>query len=1190
MMKQKLILISGIIFLISLFSINFIFADNLGCCFDSSIGTCSPNTYSSDCSGEDAYWSEDATCQSSSHCTEGCCILGTSTGYMTSRLCELEAESRGFDFDWRQMSEQECAEQGNSLDKGACLYIGEYENDCVFTTSSQCNTNEFNPGMLCTAEELNTKCERTEKTTLVEGKEGIYYLDSCGNIANIYDSSKYNNEDYWTYVVSEEDSCGYEERIANSKTCGNCNFEYGSIGRERENFAEYGNYYCADLDCGVVDGKERKNGDSWCVTDAGGQFNEISGDVPLFTQGVNENGESVPVPDVTKIEYTTDTGYKLEWKGYAKQDTWKHGVITEPDGTQRGVDINNLMRKKQGTKTQPGEVICSGDHGDKIKVTMPQGAEKAGGTYEMYSDGWSPGLDRGVTAYYKSPEFGMTGEIESVRTEIESYVPNSPNVGTRYMKKFCLNGEVHNEPCDDFRMETCESDEQGNAQCVNNPWRECLSVSSTSKNNEKNKEEIKENCDSEYCNLMKMPATSGSVKCNTEDEGNEDSDNPSQEIVDELDLSMCVPKIVGGFDFWPEKGSFSTNEESICSMGNYEEEIHFHKTDRRWYHYHEDTTKKYGNLGLLIPPKEGWDALIDVEDLDSYIYHPDYAEDDDSIFYDSPEYIGDPPKYRIPINPDIIGFLNSRCQAISDCKGKENWKGVKTSSGEAQAYATKMSKSEDEDLYYSFSYECVPFSAPSGSSDCQECQNSEEETGIPCSEYRCKSLGKNCEYNPQGGKGYCTESSDNSPPVIGHSKNPSGEVPPYEPIEITITTDETSHCKFNMGDSGGTYEEMDYNVDSNWSTKHKVRLNLPGQRPQEDGFNEYGLIQEDGNYEMYVRCSDVAGNWNIESHLVSFNVMDTPDENPPYIMEFNPKSRSPILYNTTEKEIEFKLNEPAECFWDFEDKEFNSMDYQFDCDEDISDEGSLEGYFCSGVLFNITENTDEQTEYFIRCKDQPWLENNNPDPDYYSRNANRRSEKYLLTASEEFKIKSFSPLNEIVVGPQDTSVNLVVETSGGSHNGKSECKWRILESPDKESNYTSLYHDFSKTNSSVHEQLLTNRSEGKYEIQVRCIDEAGNMKEEKYQFKLNIDDEPPEITRMFKSGDNLKILTSEIAKCYFDYWTCNFDISNKTSISTGYSKEHSVEWNSELKFNLKCLDIWNNQKGGCTEIIKPGIF
>jgi hypothetical protein len=37
---------------------------------------------------------------------------------------------------------------------------------------------------------ITKTCGKTTNTVCVEGKDEVYFVDSCGNVANIYDASK----------------------------------------------------------------------------------------------------------------------------------------------------------------------------------------------------------------------------------------------------------------------------------------------------------------------------------------------------------------------------------------------------------------------------------------------------------------------------------------------------------------------------------------------------------------------------------------------------------------------------------------------------------------------------------------------------------------------------------------------------------------------------------------------------------------------------------------------------------------------------------------------------------------------------------------------------------------------------------------------------------------------------------------
>jgi hypothetical protein len=109
----------------------------------------------------------------------------------------------------------------------------------------------------------------TRQTTCIPGKEEVYFLDTCGNIANIYDAGKISDKKYWSDIVDKKDACGAGNSNEDSQTCGNCNYIMGSYCRDSSaagTRATYGDNICANLNC-EYEGKTRMHGESWCLTD-----------------------------------------------------------------------------------------------------------------------------------------------------------------------------------------------------------------------------------------------------------------------------------------------------------------------------------------------------------------------------------------------------------------------------------------------------------------------------------------------------------------------------------------------------------------------------------------------------------------------------------------------------------------------------------------------------------------------------------------------------------------------------------------------------------------------------------------------------------------------------------------------------------------------------------------------------------
>jgi len=261
----------------------------LGCCYDSNEGICMINTPQKVCQDNNGIWQENKDCEIP-QCDLGCCVLGTQAAYVSLQRCKKLSGFYGLHTDFRTNigNEFECIAIAQSQDQGACVYEdNNFQRQCKFTTRGNCaglktgnssvsSDTEFHKDYLCSADELGTSCGKTKQTTIIEGKDEVYFLDSCGNVANIYDAGKVDDELYWTKIVSKEDSCGAGKSNANSADCGNCDYFLGSIGklysrtRDRRR-AKYGDYICRDLSCRDDEGKKRMNGESWCVYDEKGK-------------------------------------------------------------------------------------------------------------------------------------------------------------------------------------------------------------------------------------------------------------------------------------------------------------------------------------------------------------------------------------------------------------------------------------------------------------------------------------------------------------------------------------------------------------------------------------------------------------------------------------------------------------------------------------------------------------------------------------------------------------------------------------------------------------------------------------------------------------------------------------------------------------------------------------------------------
>ncbi len=248
----------------------------LGCCYDSTEGLCMENTPQRVCDDVSGTWSESKECEIE-QCQLGCCVLDTEAAFVTLTRCKKLSGFYGIETDFQLGigSEMECIAQTQLKYKGACVYeTEEFVRTCKFTTKEDCNAlgesgGEFYKDYLCSADELATECGPSTETRCVDGKEEVYFTDTCGNPANIYDASRYNDPEYWTKVLDKSESCGYGNNNADSKECGNCDYFLGSLCRNSDSITpRYGENICADLNCyDASDGNDHRHGESWCSYD-----------------------------------------------------------------------------------------------------------------------------------------------------------------------------------------------------------------------------------------------------------------------------------------------------------------------------------------------------------------------------------------------------------------------------------------------------------------------------------------------------------------------------------------------------------------------------------------------------------------------------------------------------------------------------------------------------------------------------------------------------------------------------------------------------------------------------------------------------------------------------------------------------------------------------------------------------------
>ncbi len=496
-------------------------------------------------------------------------------------------------------------------------------------------------------------------------------------------------------------------------------------------------------------------------------------------------------------------------------------------------------------------------------------------------------------------------------------------------------------------------------------------------------------------------------------------------------------------------------------------------------------------------------------------------------------------------------------------------------------------------------FHCLPWQAPIGGADCELCNDFKE-----CSEYTCKSLGQACQIiNPGTGDQKCVWVNPHDvnspkidfkevneehifqpdlsvrPPATGVIVKPTDQecIRAFYPLEFTFITNEPAQCKIDYNLTTD-FESMAFFVGANtlFDYNHTEKLALPGP----DALNTANPeLKNDGEYTLFVRCQDANGNFNQDAFSVSFCVEKGPDITPPVIVDVNVPSGNPVRFNKTSLNLEVYVNEPSTCKWSREDRSYENMEQEMNCDNFIFQMNNRNLYTCRTTLTGIQDRTENN--YYFRCKDQP-----SPSIPEGDKNLNRQSYLYNVIGTQ--------PLNILRVGPNETirassdvvPVFVTARTDNGYLNGEALCYFYN----DRNNNPPVIEEDyvlFRNTTGSRHVQRQ-DLVQGSYTYFIKCIDLGGNTDYRNTSFVVETDRSAPLIIRAYRDTE-LKIVTNEEAVCTYSDTDCNFEVESGIDMFTLNSKTHTAEWVLNKNYYIRCKDGYNNQPApnSCSIIVRP---
>ncbi|MCK4997012.1 hypothetical protein KAS08_01795 [Candidatus Pacearchaeota archaeon] len=506
-------------------------------------------------------------------------------------------------------------------------------------------------------------------------------------------------------------------------------------------------------------------------------------------------------------------------------------------------------------------------------------------------------------------------------------------------------------------------------------------------------------------------------------------------------------------------------------------------------------------------------------------------------------------------------------------------------------------------------FQCLPWEAPDGTDyDCEVCNDDT----LPCSEYRCRSLGLNCEIVNKGtteekcvnvnpndvnqpivipsysalADDYSYSNVVTSPPspgfTITNDASDNGCIPAFTPVQFGIyTTDgedgrgEPAQCKIDF-EHTTSYEEMrSYMGSSNlYKYNHSEYITLPTAREIE---NSSLSIENGKDLTFFIRCKDKTGNINEAEYSVNFCVDPTPDTTAPKIIATSIKDGSCVGEGQKTAPVKFYTDEPSYCKWSNQDQDYDSMANEMVCSR-RADNNLL--YPCSAELSGIPM---DGADFYIRCEDDGETHNNPRGSEF--NNKMKESLKFSLRGSTGLLMRNLQPNgSEIIYGAiSPMPVELYAETSMGCDNGLATCAYS-----DEYSETGSGYIDFFDTNNEdgIHTQLL-NLEEDTHEYFIRCIDAGGNIIEDSIEFKLDIDEDAPIVARVYEEAGMLKIVTVRDSECSYSFESCAFEFDEGTVMPYPNSTIHVAEWSPDKTFFIKCRDEFRNVEDGCSITVRP---
>jgi hypothetical protein len=1134
----------------------------LGTCYDADEGTCQINSQKAQCEKDGGGWLNDPN-GNSMQCRKGCCIIGNNAQFTTERRCTIMNERGGTtgEFKPEVRDELSCIALSQSKEEGACItgtkdFAGKY--DCSFIKKEQCLTakGEFHSGYLCSSTELSTKCEKETTTNCAEGKDEIYWFDSCGNRENIYEGSSVSNKEHsWNggKILWKNESCSVNSGLsylANQGTCGNCNYLLSSrCGAETNSeklIDPVQKVVCRSLSCVDEKGKTRGNGESWCVyqgaigldseraidTPGSRHFKKLCIDGEIRIETCGDFRQGICVESKIPVE---------EGKTFSNANCIRNlGDLCvtynqDADDMKKNCRNNDLCYLK--------EVNIDKDF--KFAMCVPK-----------YAVGHNVGTGEGASACALA-----TVKCTAVKVHKQSgrweFVSNEDCTEPEFAEKM-------NDLC--MSLGDCGAEVNYMGDLTLNYE---VSKSPKLSNSYKNKlEEYSKVIPGRVAEIGNVRKYYGSLGIPTSDLSKA---HDPEDITEELKtasmitgmggalLMMALPAGAGGIGVVvlpsgtagaiPTGGLMGAAGAAVAGAA-----IGFALT-----YYLISAT----GIGPGLSPGLYYSLLAGGALAGAAIYGGAGVA---ASLGASASVAA-----MVPVIGWIVAIIIIIIIVVLALAGVGDTKKIKVK------------------------FSCDPWEPPRGGKKCDKCGTD----GLPCSEYACSALGQTCLFLNEGTKDeVCADIAPNdiTPPTITPwqeklpqgwsyqtlsggdfsgvkvaSDSADGCIDAYSIVNFGIRMDQYGKCRYSttpnipyeeMGPSE-TEDEPDMGGKLNLAFQKNFTVMMRMPSFEALGYSSYDVNRK-LDFNLHVKCENGNGYTADRDYTFNFCLKPGNDSTAPMIERYEP-ALGYVKNGLDKQNLSIWTNEPSSCRWDAANKDYSMMLNNFTCENDYDDQGPF-GWAC---VSEVPLSQDE-TSVYVRCEDKPW------ESDATKRNKNTQSTPITLKKTKPLVIDSAKPDNEVITsGVEPASVPVELRTSGGV-DGSANCKYSF----DGEN-----YISFRDTLGAVHRQVFESFTAGDKAMMLRCDDIVGNSAWKNITFSVQIDRNEPQVSRIFYDGANLVIKTNEDAKCAMSTSSCDFEFVNGTEM-TGSGISHSASVIKGTKYYVKCTDAFNNMKGACDVAVK----